>query len=197
MAIGDVYQLVDDQRYLGQRVLNIYHYVNRRESSNAQGLADGFVQDVLPFITPCQSPNLEHVSVEVINLDDDTDFAQVAVNIPGNTAAAGDDMASFYALRIRLLRSSRAIRNGSKRYAGVLEGGVNSNSVGTVLLTPLSDLASALTNPVTAAPTGEFDLVLYGKVTPNRPEPIVVDIDAAVADPFVTTQNSRKAWVGR
>lgn len=196
MAIDDVFRLVDVQAYLGQIVTNVYHYQNRREDGNANTLAEAFVADVLPFVTPLQSENLEHREIQVINLDNDADFAQLAISIDGNTIISSDDAPAFLACRLRLLRSSRAIRNGAKRYAGLKEGAFAGNSIGATQLAAMTDLADALTNPVTGTPTGEYDLVLWGDVTPNRPAPIVVDIDDVSPDPFVTTQNSRKPWVG-
>lgn len=196
MAIGDVFQVTDHQTYLGQEIVNVYHYINRREDGNAQTLADAFIADVLPWVTPIQSADLQHTRVSVINLNDEGDFADVVSSIPGNTTEVGDNLPSFYAARLTLIRSTRAVRNGAKRYAGLVEGGVSGNTVDGNILLALQDLATALENPVTGAPTGEWDLIIYGLPTPNRPDPIVADINGVLAEVQVTTQNSRKAWVG-
>lgn len=196
MALGDVYRLVDFQTYDGQTLSNVYHYQNVNDPADAEALAQGFVEDHLPAIRVIQSPALEHTVVTVVNLNDEEDFHELAVGLSGNTTEAGQGMAAFICSRLILHRTSRAIRNGAKRYAGLVEGAVEGRNVNTSYKGLLDDLADALEVNITPIPSGEFELVLYGDVTPNRPAPIVVPISSVEAQWTISTQNSRKAWVG-
>ena len=196
MALGDIYELVDRQTFLGQEIINRYHYRNVVENGTAEGLAIGWIQDVLLNITPIQSSDLQHTVVDVINLDDETDFFSQVSGISGGDTASGENLAPFIASRLRILRSSRAIRNGSKRYAGLREGMVNGTVVTTSYHTGLQTLADALQLQVTSPLGGNWELVLYGDVTPNRPAPIVVAVADVEPSFAVTTQNTRKTWIG-
>ena len=197
MAVGDVYELTDHQTYLSQEVANRYHFRNVGVSGTAEDCALAYVTDILPSLLPLQDDLLEHVRISVINYDDPTDYHEEAlVGSEGTSALGGDALPSFVAFRLRILRSSREIRNGSKRYAGLNEGQVNQNTLVAGEVVKLETLASALEQQITAPLGGTFSLVLYGHITPNRPAPIVVPVAGVQALSGVTTQNSRKVWVG-
>lgn len=196
MAIGELYELIDGQRYLGQDIINVYHYENRRESGTAQALAAAWADQVLPTIAALQMPQVEHVEVEVINLDDDEDFGVFAASVVGTNPAPGDPLPSFYAARISIKRASRVVRNGAKRYAGIPEGGAAGNALNGDTFDALVDIATDLQDPIVSVEGGEWDLVIYGRPTPNRPSRVVVDVADIVPEPGVTTQNTRKTWIG-
>ena len=196
MAIGEIYELTDRQTFGNREIVNRYHYRNVNEAGTAEDLALAYVGDVLPFVTPLQTVNLNHFAINVINYDDPGDFIEYAIDIDGNSTSTGDDMPPFLACRFVLHRASRDVRNGSKRYAGLREQDVVADNVTAGYKGRMVNLADALELNITSPVTGEFELVIYGAVTPNRPTPIVVGVTGVSALFSVTTQNSRKFWVG-
>lgn len=197
MAIGDIYELVHDQRLFGQQVLNRYHYENINVSGDADGLATAFFLDVMPFIQAFQVEAVTYQRLIVINLDDDTDFTEFDLTGNGGQKVAAQPMPSFVAASLTLLRSSRSVRNGFKRYAGLDEGEVNQNSLTAAAITDLEAIAQALENPIDNTFNEEWVLRIYGGVTPNRPTPVVVPISSVSVSAVVTSQTSRKPGVGR
>lgn len=196
MAIGELYELIDKQFFLGQEVRNVYHYVNRRESGSAQALAEAWAAQVLPSLLNCQHPSLEHYEIECINLDDDNDFGAHGISAVGDNPIPGEAMPSFVAARVKLIRGSRSVRNGAKRIAGPNEGGVSGNLLTADYLADVQAFADELVNPVISVQAGEWDLVIFGRPTPNRPSRVLVDVIDASAQIQVSTQNTRKGWVG-
>lgn len=197
MSLGDIYELTHDQRLLGQQVINRYHFENTDIAGDAEDLAEAFNLDVLPFVQAAQHQDVTYVRLVIVNYDDPTDFVEFDLTGQGGGRTTSPVMPSHICGQLVLRRSSREIRNGFKRYAGVTEADVTANSLTQAYQDLLSDIATALINPIDNIAGAIFRLRLYGGVTQNRAAPIVVPIASISVDATVTTQNSRKPGYGR
>jgi len=193
MAVGDVYELVHEMHAGSKTMINRYHYRNVGVSGDADDLAQGFATDVLPAIQDFQSTVIQYDRLIVVNYDDLTDYTELDLTgNGGQSTATGDNLPFFVAGKIQLLRTSRAIRHGAKRYVGLRESDVVDNNLTTAARTRLDAIATALQANVTGPAGGTFELVLYGDVTPNRPSPIVIPVGGVQAFDRTTSQVSRK-----
>lgn len=130
---GDLIQLVDNQSYLGQQVLNVYYY----RIVVITGLDDPYLNDlntawatvVLPTILAMQADELLHVSREWRNMSNGVDIFTDTEVIPGdNGVPVGDLLPSYVSAGFMLQRDSLVTRNGYKRFAGLFETLVEGNT---------------------------------------------------------------------
>lgn len=194
MAVNDLYMLLDKQDFNGQEFINCYHYLNVDSDGSAEDLADAFAQDVLPSILPVQRPSLVHQLIEVINLDDPSDFHTLAVVGGAGTYPTGSGQQSFVSLAYKWLRTTRAIRNGRKAIGGIGEDITTVNGVNPADQAIVDAVAAAMGLTIDA-PLGaaQFAPYLRGLPNLNRPEEIRTPI-AGVVFSHIGTQNSRKAY---
>lgn len=131
-AVGDIYQVVDQQRLQGQKVVNVYFYRRTAEvlvGNPAQQVADAFDGQVIPGIVPVQAPALTHESLIVTNLFDPSDTYTKVISEAG-TWDGPDDATPFDAFGFRLVQDNGAVRNGAKRIAGLKENQQSGGVVG-------------------------------------------------------------------
>lgn len=199
-ALGDLLQLVDNQVYLEQQVLNVYYY----RITNVTGIADPylpalndwFTDNVLDPVKALQVNGLQHVSREWKNLTNGVDlFVDGTVVDGGQSVSPSLYMPSYVSLGFILRRESLVTRNGYKRIAGIGEGLISGNEfIGTGSGIP--DIEEAFAK----------DIVL-GLVTIAEPiilkRPIVVPVESyeyssigSASFRGVGTQNSRKKGRG-
>jgi hypothetical protein len=188
---GNIYQVKVHQRLLSQDLMNVFYYEQVTAAGDATELAETVDNEIVDLMLPIQVDDLEHFGVEVINLDDLTDFFTLNVNKFGSTGAT-ESLPSFVAYAFRLNRTTRETRNGAKRIAGVPEGAVNGNTVVAPFVAPAVTLANAMGAELTAAVT----LNRYKPVIHRRGSATLPDATNDVASCTflgVSTQNSRKA----
>nr|CRY96623.1 hypothetical protein [uncultured prokaryote] len=193
MADGAIYMLLDKQRYLGQELLNCYYYAQANGTGNAEEFAETFVDVVIPAMLPLQSEGLEHLAIEVINVDDPSDFFELVLSpvISGLVEDAG--MPSYVAWAFKLVRASRVVRNGRKAIAGVTEAQTANNHPTGAALVLLDALADVLGAVLVGTGTDEYQPVIYGKPTPAPSSlPLRVVNVANAAFNHLSTQNTRK-----
>lgn len=129
MALDDIYVIEDHQTYNGvEPLLNVYTYQRTDAAGSAVGLAAAFIQDVMLEIEAVQTTLVAHTLVRVYSLGDLTDFAETTLtdhlgNINSPT------LPSFNAVNYTLRAASRAVRPGSKRYAGIPEADVTNDTI--------------------------------------------------------------------
>lgn len=145
MAIGNRYELLDGQEYLGQDCLNVYYYRQiAGPAGNAGDLRQSWGAAVLPAVIAIQVDDVAHVAIATKNLDVPTDF-EILPLVPGTTGTlVGDPMPPFVAWAFRLLRQQTNIRHGAKRYAGVSESSQSLGVATAEVMAALNNLADAL-----------------------------------------------------
>jgi len=193
-AENDIYQVKHFQRDgAGQDCLNIYYYQATEAPGSALSLATEFEAVLLPAIKNIQDDSIVHVLLEVINLGDPADFLAQVLSGTGNQS--GTPLPSFVSMAFRLIRASRALRNGRKSYVGLIEELVGARgSVDPVLQGFLDTLAGLLGSNLVDTVNG----VTYAPriVRKDPATGIVTDSIAVAGAEFtrVATQNTRKQY---
>lgn len=199
-TLGDLLQLVDNQTYLGQQVLNVYYYritsITPLADPYLPTLGDWWESEVLPAITAIQLNSLVHVSREWRNLTNGTDLYTDTTAVPGvQTTGSGNASPSYVSAGFMLQRESLVTRNGYKRFAGISDANIAGNEWledGTTI----SNLEEALASDIFA-----------GLVQVAEPVIVKRPIDVPVASyeyasigsasfRSLGTQNTRKAGRG-
>lgn len=216
MPVGDVYEVVDVQRYLGQTVMNVYHYQQTAAfvplaGTIAQALADAFATTIVPVIAGIQHPSLVHVEVNVKNVFDGTDAGTAVTGNSGSQTGLGDAMPAFTNYAMQFKTDNAGIRPGSKRIAGVAEGATAAGIVEGVRLADAQVVADALAAPIQGGLIITNDIMkpvivkrvregVYGSYTYRMPatsaELVVGKITEALVNVLITSQTSRKVGVG-
>lgn len=191
MASGDFYIVLDKQRYYGREILNRYYYLQTAGGEGAEELANVFTETVIAAVTNIQSDQLEHVMVSVINPDNPADFVDFTADLPISGDVAGDDLPAFVAWGFKYIRTTRSIRNGAKRIAGVTEAWLDEEDVAFGTASDSVLAASIVMGATLTGPDGgvfEPQLARVGEggaITYYEPVKDVIFTR-------VTTQNSRK-----
>lgn len=199
MSSGDVFLLTDAQIYVAadpNPILNVYAYRQVGGSGGAQQLVENFITGVLPSIVGVQSVAMGHSSVSAINLDNLTDFFEVSVDPEDGTGTqTGDCLPRYNCFAFIYRRTSRGVRNGWKRIAGVPESAqVNGVVTNSGFITALNALAGQLLAPIIGDDADVWNPRILRRGSDAVSPPIVrADFSIAAVD-FVglSTQNSRK-----
>lgn len=190
-TIGDVYKVISKMTYLGQNCVNVYHYRQTTAPGDAGDLANEFDNDVITTMLPVQHSGVVHNGVEVINLDNLTDFATLNVNRAGTNAGIAP-MPSFVSWSFKLDRSGRDLRNGGKRIVGVCEESTSGNAPIAAIEPTLDALAQDFAKTLTdLASGGSWEPVIVRRNHPTKPDALTLVAGASFTR--ISTQNSRKA----
>lgn len=146
MAIGDLYEVKFRQTWgaAGKNLLNVFHYRQTFGDGGAEELATATNFYLSSKIAMCLSTQVKILWWEIINLDNPADYGIFDVSA-NEGVIVGDALPPYVCFSFRLNRSTRAVRNGQKRFAGVAED-VQANGIVTngTQLTVLGELAVAL-----------------------------------------------------
>lgn len=202
-SAGDIIRITMKGTYLTQQVVNVYFFLI--DSITAPDVSlfdvlDDFVTDFDDSVMGTLSSELTYSSVIVDNLTDGVSFDEYSFSIAG--VQPGEPLASFYALGVKLSRSTKATRNGAKRYAGLPENLVDGNQH-SVAAGDITDIQSFLGTPRTYADyDGAGSTIVLRPVIVGRTLNVdgvyeldlskINQISGAIVNPNVTTQNSRK-----
>lgn len=213
--VDDLYELVCEQTFQGQKCLNVYFYrtgaiyVNTLPT-NAQVLVDGFVEQILPDIISAQSDQIVYNVVRARNLYDPVDSYTRALSEPGYVASS-DFESTFDALAFTLQGETRAVRTGAKRQAGVPDSFVTDGVVtGELALAAAASAAEAMGKAIqvgTLLPSDVFFPTLVKRVRTGTPghytyelpsvrgEGVWTTVINVLFDVLISSQVSRK--IGR
>lgn len=147
MALADVFQVVDYQRFpSGEPCQNVYFYQRLDPAGDASDLLAAFEAEVKTDLKACQSGDLVHYLLRVINLGNVADFDEFST--AGDVGGIGQPIRNtFDAVNMTLRPSARTVRPGSKRFAGIPEDDAsytNGVIVGAAHLTRWQTLRVAL-----------------------------------------------------
>ncbi len=183
-------ELVLQANYAGQEIINRFNYL--AAGSPAEPVASaaliqafgcipdtGVYPDGLPFrrILELVSPDLEFIFASARDVYGDTDFAEIPF-VPAAVGLAtgfGQGESPTVAFGLRTNRIVRNVRRGTKRFAGVGEGGLDAlgvlSSTAISLLQDVADTMSATLTQVVGANTYTFEPVVVGKMRYTPPTP--------------------------
>ncbi len=173
MALNDMYELVDRQ-VLGTSVINnVYHLVRDNAGIVAATIAEAYEDRIIAPLLPLQDGALSHISIDVRNLGDPTDFA-VRVPSPAVGTRVGEPFASFVAAAIQFNRTRTDIKNGQKRWVAGVEADADGNNWLAAFVTSLQTLrdpilATWFTDALPAAPVADY--VVIQRVCTVQPPP--------------------------
>lgn len=217
MAVNDVYEVVDVQSLHGQEILNVYFYQQRAAfvpsaGNIATALAEGFSEQVVPFVAACQSGDLLHIETRVRNLFNPVDAGSFITGVAGTgSSGAAQTMPSFTAWGFTLKHDNPSVRPGSKRVAGVDESNQDDGIPSLIIMPALDALAEALAAPIEGGIFLTDDIMFpvvvkrvrtgapgaYEYVLPDNAGDLTVGkVLEALVKLFVTSQVSRKYGVG-
>jgi len=182
-----------------QSIQNVFAYELTVGPGGANALATGFIANTLPLIATVVSAQTFYDDAVVINLDDPTDYATVAISGPGSVG--GDSMPTFCAWDFEYIRTSRIVNNGRKSIGMIGEASQVGGLPTSGTATDLAALADALGDTQLAtAGLSEWEPKIF-----RRPGTYASGVVAApgqffdVADVVfrrLSTQNTRKTGHG-
>lgn len=196
--LGDFVQIIDKQLYLGEEIMNVYHYryivISPATSDIYSALADWFEDNVISNVINLQSESLTHTAIEIKNLTNQLDIFTKSVDIDGVVDVdAGENSPSFVAVGFILRRESAATRNGAKRISGIPDGGISGNAP-NYNPTVISALQDVFASDVVLGVLPSFEPVILRKpAIPGDPPTTYASIGSAQMRPTMSSQNTRKA----
>lgn len=207
MALSDIYQLTLKQTLFGRIIQNVFFYQRTAPEGTAAVLVDSWIEFILPNILDVQSASVQNVSVSAINLGDLGDFVDVPNDEVGNYGEV-DTLPAFNAVGFSLRLDTRAVRPGSKRFAGVPEeASLNGVLVLPGYLAVVESLRQTLLEPAGVVGDTYIPIVVkrikeevvgtvptkYNYRLPTTGDPLVVGtVVNVLTNRNVTSQTSRK-----
>lgn len=199
--LGDVLQLVFEQKLLGQVIRNVFGYVVSvaDPAATIEDVADRCIIEIGDVYITAQSPSVSNVQIAVKNLDDATEFIEKAWTGVGLNSDGTPVLPSYVAGGFKFLRGDTDTRNGSKRLAGMSEESVVNNDwviFDSVTVIAIEDAFEA-TIFITPS-TMEIQPIIIGRdpITGLPDTGRISPIIEVQAQEGITTQNSRKAGRG-
>lgn len=156
MATGDRYQINLIQRWgdaTGQILENVFAYEQTNGTGGAFELIDAFSENIVTAINVIQHNIVVNSLCTVVNLDDPADFEQEVLDGSG-AVSDGDVLPPYASWTYRYLRSTRAVRDGRKAFAGIAEGWQVAGNANAGVLSTLNSLSLILENTLTEAVSG-------------------------------------------
>lgn len=195
-----IIELVDNQEFFGQEVINRYwYYLNSTSTVDVAALAATFITNVVDAMRVIQSDQLNHLTVDVINHTDLASFGSFVTGTAGIRTPT-EIMPPFVAVGIRLLRTTRDMRNGFKRIAGMTEDIQNEGLFTAGFLTTVATQATGISATLTESIRNYQPVIIRNR--PTNHDPLIDPLDTATwrytfvsgtaVKNAVTTQNSRK-----
>lgn len=180
-----------------EEMLNVFWYIDLAFSNTKSlQLATLFNANVLPDIS-----NIQHTAITYTNLQVQAIFGTaIEVNFnpsPSNGSVAGTRMNNAYSASIRLNRGTTETRSGWKRFSGLVEENVNTNSFTGPYLNLLDTLAQQLRANLDDGANIFQPVIIRRPGTAGNPPNtnyIFNQMSGATAVDRPTTQNSRKAF---
>lgn len=197
MALGDVFKLVLDGLYLGEKVSNVFWYSQTETpvepDDEPSELALGFE---FVFRTPLENIANDQMIYNRITVTRISDGAQseLPINWVGAIDSAGGDscMPSYVALAFRMNRTNAAQRNGYKRFSGISETWVAGNGLQEAFTSQILAVVGALEEFLISPTAGTFAPCVVTRPVTLGSNPAYYNYNSAQFN-AVTTQNSRKA----
>lgn len=204
-VVGNILEFKDFQAMSGIAgdILNVYHFqvdfIDTAIGLSQLGplLTEDFYLTWIPFILAVQSSSLQHVRLEINNLNNYVSDFYVGSPAALSQGYVGSEFnASQVAWSFELVRTTRTTRNGSKRIAGVPEqsvaNGVATAGALTLLNVAAVNLASQWVYEYSAGNSiGLSPVIIRRGISPSQ-VPALVNSVSDVVYRGVGSQNTRK-----
>lgn len=192
-AATGVYELVLSQLYLGQTITNVFQYLHTLGTDDEQLLCiNAWEDDIAAPLQAVQSDTLAYTNIRCANLTGS--LADVNVT-PTLTVGAlpGSEMASFVAAPFRYVRTTKETRNGSKRFAGMIEENTLDQGFTAAYVIAMNSFATVLAT-VMSVPGGIFTPIIISKPPAVGPIYTFNDVQDVQFLNRLSTQNTRKSF---
>lgn len=193
MPAGDVYKVTLVAASGGTPITNVFHYRQTIGLSGGGALAGEFIQEIVPLIQDIVSNQTIFDRVEYLNYDDVADFG-IDDSIQGDTGErVGDTLPRFNAWSFFYQRTTRATRNGAKRFGVVSENDQTNGSADMDMQTILENTADGLSQFVNL---GGIDIwkPIIARISENGQEVLLENDVQDVQYRRLSTQNTRKPF---
>jgi hypothetical protein len=206
MPLNTIYQLIHNQSFGDEKLLNVYMFNHAVGSGNAGDLASDFLGSIYPAVLDLQCVQIKSDNIEVINLGDLGDFTTLATTGDHGTRE-GEMLPVFNGIGYTFKLNTRAVRNGSKRIAGIPEvEQVDGTITNAGYITAIETLRNAFLNPITGAGdtwqpvvvkrvrtaiTGTVPLKYRYRLPTDDSELVTGDVVAVLSNLKITHQVSR------
>jgi len=173
MALIDLFVLDLTQTFLNEPIHNIFTYERQEEDGAPINLINAFIEDVMPALNILQSNKILNRSLKAYSLGS-LDLIDERVVAAGG-AISGDMLPVFNAINYTLKPTSRAVRPGSKRFAGVPEAvQVDGTITDAAYITAMEGLRVAIDASISDEVGGFWAPVVVKRVKyvpdPERPD---------------------------
>ena len=190
MIIDDILKVTLSGQMNAMQTINRFYYQVKTAVTGVITLAELFRDEVLEPLTLVQANNVDYNYIDIENLNNIEEAARLPVVSQG--VLVGETLPSYAALSIRLVTESKVIRDGGKRFAGLIEANVNGNTYLNGYIADVANFVPTLVmNLVDDVSDAVFVPVLY--TTGNKRTEI--PYATAITDAFInspSTQSSRK-----
>jgi hypothetical protein len=191
--------------YLGQAVLNVFYFLATTDdissplspSSILSGFDDNYASEILPRVT-----NAFRLETLELTLLDSPDFPRLTLPYGANGGGLFQSMPSYVCLSVQMTTGSRAVRAGSKRFAGIPEDQVAGNDMAPAYVGSWQGLVNGWVDGFRAGSDEIEDIgtilpiVVSSKNWVNGVPTVYRRVQENVVKSYVTTQNSRKRGYG-
>jgi len=213
-VVGDVVKLTLEMHINTVQMRNIYFYQLEDVPTTGylEGLVAEFVSVVLPSYRATQYPSYVFDTINALNIFSGDEYVHsLGTSIVGTRSPTTDGNATLLAAMIRLTRVNNRVRHGRKAIYIASEGDLSGDVLASAFLTLMNTHAATLDNVLGAGAFIDFfQPIILGRVPvetaggisyrlPTSQEEMgdnfsIVGLPAVVNR--VSTQNSRKFWVG-
>lgn len=191
MGFGDIIKLTLVSTVGGQTLNNVFHYRQTIGVLGGEMLAQEFINEVLPDLKPIISSSTLFRSVNWYNYDDISDFG-VDDSILGEAGTVGGEtLPTFTCWAFQYNRTTRATRNGSKRFGTISENDNQNGNASPLALPKLVTAANSLGQFINLGGT-EIWRPVIARLSPDGASVILTNDVRDVQYKRITTQNTRK-----
>lgn len=213
-SIGDIIQVTVTTIYGTVPALNVYYYqiTDTPTATYLEGLSTEFQNVVLAAFAATQLTNTIIQSISLRNIFSGDELVDASPTpAAGTRTPTGDQLASFIACAIKLVRANARVRPGRKMLLVSLEGDIAGQFLAAGFVTLAQAYANTLDNNLDAGGIDLFVPTIVGRVLYTTPSGGTAyrlpESQAEMGDVFspvagvtvsnrVTTMNSRKFWKG-
>lgn len=141
--LNDLYEIVYDGVWLGQKILNVFHVERTTPVETAGSISDAFQNSILPILRLAQEDTYTSNELRIKNLGDPTDFGVFSLSAALGLRP-GEGTPPFVSAEIRFARRRNDMRNGYKRFAGWLESDMFEGVFAAAALVLLDNIGDAM-----------------------------------------------------
>lgn len=148
--MAEIYQVrLGGVTTVGARTLNVFGYIEPvLVLDGAHELATRFIAEIVPKCAQIVSGALSYDQVDVISMNNPSNFASVAINPPVAGGRTGEYMPLYVAAAFQWVRAIRKQRSGAKRFSPVAENDNFNGNVTAAYRALLDDSAAAFQAPI-------------------------------------------------